>query len=143
MGVALASLVAALALYSGRWAVGSGQQTTRVTLPAASCVLPVESPSQIKLGEEQVDPKKEKAEAVSRAKTYLGKSLKVEPSGIGLQSAEPATWPDAALGCPEKDRMYAQVLTKGYTVILEADGKKHELHVAGSRVVSCPGSTLK
>lgn len=92
----------------------------------------------MKLGEEPADPAREKAAAVARAKDHLVKRLKVRPEDVTLESASPATWPDAALGCPEKDRMYAQVVTSGYKVVLKVEGKTHEVHVAGSRAVICP-----
>jgi len=97
----------------------------------------------VKLGEEPADPAKEKAAAVARARAHLAKALKIEPERLTVESATPATWPDAALGCPEKDRMYAQVVTSGYKVQLRADGKTHEVHVAGSRAVICPASPAK
>jgi hypothetical protein len=99
----------------------------------------VEEP-QVKLGDEPADPVKEKAAAVSRAKDHLVKTLEVRAEDVTLESATAATWPDAALGCPEKDRMYAQVITSGYKVLLKVNGKTHEIHVAGSRVVSCPAA---
>jgi hypothetical protein len=97
----------------------------------------------VKLGEEPADPAKEKAAAVTRAKDHLVKTLEVRAEDVTLESATAATWPDASLGCPEKDRMYAQVITTGYKVVLKVEGKTHEVHVAGSRAVSCPASPDK
>lgn len=153
MGVtALAILTVTLGI-SGQWLVASGQCVTGVTLSAAaplpaagaefaSVPIPLEEP-QVKLGEEPADPAKEKAAAVARARAHLAKALEIEPERLTVESATPATWPDAALGCPEKDRMYAQVVTSGYKVQLRADGKTHEVHVAGSRAVICPASPAK
>jgi hypothetical protein len=36
------------------------------------------------------------------------------------------TWSDASLGCPEPEMMYAQVLTPGYQIILEAGGTHYD-----------------
>ena len=145
MGVALAFLTAALGLNSGHLAVGSGPPNTAVTLPAAILLLPAASrqlpaveAAQVKLGDEPIDPAKEKAAAVARATAHLSKTLGVDAEKVALDSATPATWPDTALGCPEKDRVYAQVVTSGYKVLLKVDGKTHEVHVAGSRAVTCP-----
>ncbi|HEY3383669.1 MAG TPA: hypothetical protein VGK32_18040 [Vicinamibacterales bacterium] len=80
---------------------------------------------------------KDKAAAVERARTFLSKKLEVPVERLTLDSATAATWPDASLGCPEKDRMFAQVLTNGFKVLFKADGKTHEVRVAGKRVVSC------
>jgi len=143
--------VTGVTLNSGQWLVASGQGgVTGVTLTAgvgaalcggpspAGAELPSAREPQMKLGEEPADPAKEKAAAVARAKDHLVKRLKVRPEEVTLESATPATWPDASLGCPEKDRMYAQVVTSGYKVLLKVEAKTHEVHVAGSRVVSCP-----
>ena len=153
MGVtALAVLTVTLGMISGQWLVASGQHITRVTLsasaprsavlslPAASCQLSAGEEPQVKLGEERADPAKEKAAAVTRATDHLVKKLAIRAEDVTVESATPTTWPDASLGCPEKDRMYAQVLTSGYEVVLKVSGKTHEVHVAGSRAVICPAS---
>ena len=135
MGVGtLAVLTLALASSSWQPAAGGGQPPTQQPSPDAA---------QVKLGEERMDPGKDKASAIAAAKAHLVKSLKVELEKVELESATAATWPDASLGCPEKDRMYAQVVTDGYKVRLKVDGRSHEVHVAGSRVVSCPGPPSK
>lgn len=54
-----------------------------------------------------------------------------------LQSVEAHTWPDSSLGCPQPGMSYMQVVTEGYIVRLEADGKVHEVHVAGANAVTC------
>jgi hypothetical protein len=47
------------------------------------------------------------------------------------------TWPDPGLGCPEPGAVYPQVLTPGYRIRLEADGRRLEYHSGGGRVVFC------
>jgi hypothetical protein len=37
--------------------------------------------------------------------------------------------------------MYTQVMTNGYTVVLERQGERHQVNVAGSRAVMCDAST--
>lgn len=46
----------------------------------------------------------------------------VAVSEIEVTSIEAMTYNDAALGCPEPGKMYAQVLTPGFMVLLDADG---------------------
>lgn len=82
-------------------------------------------------------PEKEQAQAVEQARTALAKKLGLEEKQLVLESAKAATWGNASLGCPEPDRMYAQVVTKGYAVVFSADGKQHKVHVAGKRIVFC------
>ncbi len=92
---------------------------------------------QVKLGEPAPDPAAARAAAVGRAKSLLAERLKVPQKAIAVESAKETTWPDASLGCPEKGRMYAQMVMSGWTVVLKAKGKTHEVHVAGSRAVAC------
>lgn len=85
----------------------------------------------------QPDGQKAREQAIERAKAWLHEKRGVPCAKMTLQSAVASTWPDAALGCPEKGRMYAQVVTTGWTVILEAEGKTHEVHVSGRRTAGC------
>jgi len=91
------------------------------------------------IGGTPADAAKERAQAVDRAKAHLVETLKVPERDIVLESAKETRWPDSSLGCPEKGMMYAQMVTPGWTVVLKAQGRTHEVHVAGKRVVTCPG----
>lgn len=47
-------------------------------------------------------------------------------------------WRDASLGCPQPGMLYAQVITPGYLVRLEAGGRTFEVHTdLGQRTVTC------
>ena len=59
----------------------------------------------------------------------------VAPSQISLAAAEEVVWPDTSLGVPEPGRVYAQVLTPGWRLILEAGGNRYEYHTDLQRVV--------
>jgi hypothetical protein len=82
----------------------------------------------------------ETGSAASQARTALAERLQVEVEEIEVLEVEAAEWPNAALGCPEKGKVYAQVLTSGYRVQLGHERTSHWLHVAGKRVVSCDES---
>jgi len=56
----------------------------------------------------------------------LASRIGVDESEIGLESAEPVDFPDAALGAPVEDEMSAQVITPGWRIRLKANGKTHE-----------------
>lgn len=66
------------------------------------------------------------AAAVSAAAGKLG----VDPSQVTIVSVEPVDWPDAGLGCPQPDMMYAAVVTPGYQILLDADGRQAEVHTS-------------
>ncbi|MCX6030200.1 MAG: hypothetical protein NT169_13010 [Chloroflexi bacterium] len=68
----------------------------------------------------------------------LAQRLGIAKSGIQVIQAEAVEWPDASLGCSKPGRMYAQVITPGYRIVLEAAGKRYEYHSGrGTHIVSC------
>ncbi len=76
-------------------------------------------------------------EAVATARAALAQKQGVKAEALEVVAAEPVQWPDASLGCPEKGRMYLQMITPGYRVRLRAGGAIHAVHVAGTRAVVC------
>jgi hypothetical protein len=72
------------------------------------------------------------------AKADLAQQLSIPLSEINLVMALEATWPDSSLGCPQPGAAYAQVLTDGFLIRLEANGIIHEYHGdTNGQVVSC------
>jgi hypothetical protein len=70
---------------------------------------------------------------VRRAKEQLVEEVDgVDFDEIEVVSAEAVEWPDAALGCPQGGMMYAQVITPGYQIVLEADGEEYDFHTESS-----------
>jgi hypothetical protein len=67
-------------------------------------------------------------EALAAAVADLAKQSGVGPDQIVLVSLEAVEWSDASLGCPEEGYMYAQVITPGYKIVLEAQGQSYEYH---------------
>lgn len=49
-------------------------------------------------------------------------------SQIRLVSMEAMEWSDTSLGCPQEGFMYAQVVTPGYLIVLEAQSQQYEYH---------------
>lgn len=75
---------------------------------------------------------------VRQARTELAKRLGQADAALDVIDVEAAEWPTAAMGCPEPDKMYAQVVTPGYIVRLKTDGTVYEAHVSkGGQVVVC------
>ena len=67
-------------------------------------------------------------EAVMAAVRFLAMQLDLPPEAIRVVAWEPLDWPGAALGCPEPGKVYAQILTPGYVVFLEARGETFRVH---------------
>jgi hypothetical protein len=66
--------------------------------------------------------------AVDEAVAYLAKRLALDPKQIAVLSVEAVDWPDASLGVPEPGMAYAQGVTPGHRVRLQADGKVYQMH---------------
>jgi len=72
---------------------------------------------------------------VLSAREDLARRLGVGPEAVAVRSVEAVTWPDASLGCPQPGVMYAQVLTPGYRVILQAGERAYEYHTDETKTV--------
>lgn len=55
---------------------------------------------------------------VEQAVADLAAHLNVPEGSIEVMEAKPVTWPDAAVGCPEPGKLYAQVLVDGARIVL-------------------------
>lgn len=77
-----------------------------------------------------------------KAKDDLAGYLNINADQIHVVEARTVDWPDAALGCPQPDMMYAQVATPGYWLILEANGRQYPYHTdMEGQVILCLGSS--
>lgn len=53
--------------------------------------------------------------------------------------AEPATWNDGSLGCPEPGMQYTQALVEGYWVVIKAGGQTYDFRMGrGGSFQLCP-----
>ncbi len=75
---------------------------------------------------------------VEKARTDLAKRFKMQAKNIKVIEAKPVTWPDASLGMPEPGKVYAQVLTPGYQIILEARNTRY-LYTASAKTFKYGG----
>ena len=66
------------------------------------------------------------------------------PADPEVISAEPMTWSDGALGCPEPGKSYTQALVDGYQLVLEVNGERYDYRVgSGTTVKLCDGGPLE
>lgn len=81
----------------------------------------------------------ETATLVAKAKEILTQKMpEVNAAGITLSAAETRQWRDSSLGCPREGMMYNQVITPGYLIVLEAEGKTYEFHTnKAEKVILC------
>lgn len=80
---------------------------------------------------------------IARAKEDLVQRLGLSTvADVRLVSVEARDWPDTSLGCPQEGFMYAQVITPGFRIILEAGGERYEYHSdMNDAVVLCETAT--
>jgi len=82
-------------------------------------------------------------ELVVRAKEDLAGRLAIGVDQIKLVEAQAVDWADTSLGCPKPGRMYAQVITPGFRIVLEVKGRRYEYHTDRGRVVVlCQNASL-
>jgi len=81
---------------------------------------------------------KENRKYVMRAVAELSKQENIDPNTVELVSLKFTEFSDASLGVPEPGETYAQVITPGYIIILEHEGKQYEFHASDDRTVRVP-----
>ncbi len=89
-------------------------------------------------GEPTVPPE---AAEVTQVKQDLAQRLNVAVDQIRVVSVRAVDWPDASLGCPKPGMSYADVVTPGFEIILEANGQEYAYHTGGGNYVLCEGGS--
>lgn len=56
----------------------------------------------------------------------------IDAAELRVTTAEPVTWSDGSLGCPQPGMLYTQVLVPGYRIRIDAAGDTLNYH-AGQR----------
>ena len=80
---------------------------------------------------------------VNLARRDLAQNLGIAQSAIKLTSVEVVNWADTSLACPQPGEYYAQVITPGFNIKLEAGGITYEYHTDRvKRVVQCQKITV-
>jgi hypothetical protein len=88
--------------------------------------LPTEEPQS--RGVNPVNVPNPQQQLVARAVRMLADELNIDVAQVSVVSVEMVDWNDASLGCPKPGNMYAQVITPGYRIILEAGGAQYHVH---------------
>jgi hypothetical protein len=72
----------------------------------------------------------------------LAKNLGITPDKVKLVSTEAVDWPDSCLGVTTEGIMCSQVVTSGFRVVLEANGKQVEYHTNQDASVIVPATVV-
>ncbi|MEO5635018.1 MAG: hypothetical protein ABIR14_00290 [Candidatus Paceibacterota bacterium] len=77
-------------------------------------------------------------EAVSKSRSALATRLSIPESKILILEALDKDWPDACLGIKKPGTMCAQVITPGYNILMQANGKeyRYRTNLSGSVIVA-------
>jgi len=92
------------------------------------------------VGEVATQPGKNNTAAQDAAVAALSKNLGLDPSQIKVVSVEAVEWPDACLGVTQEGVACAQVVSPGYKIILEVNGKQVEYHTNQDGTVVVPAT---
>lgn len=67
-------------------------------------------------------------EPAYKARDFLAAQLNIPIEQVKIVSAEAVEWSDSCLGLGKPEEICAQMITPGYRVMLEAEGKSYEAH---------------
>jgi len=72
-----------------------------------------------------------------RARAVVATRLGVPTEDVAVIAVTARDFPDSSLDCPQPDMMYQQVITPGHEVIVEAQGRRFDVRVAGAGARIC------
>jgi hypothetical protein len=72
-----------------------------------------------------------------RARAAVARRLELPVAQVAVISIAARNFADSSLDCPEPDMAYQQVITPGHQVIVEADGRRFDVRVAGAAAKIC------
>lgn len=80
-------------------------------------------------------------ELVQSIRVDAGQRVGIDPATVQITASQPVDWSDASLGCPQRQLAYAQVITPGFLIVVDAGGNRLSYHADTSgRFVVCEGS---
>jgi hypothetical protein len=123
--------IAFFSLSSCRAALPASTPTSLPTAPAPVSATPTSS------GMGNVNPDPKLANYILQSRTDLATRLNVAPESITVKQAQALEWPDGSLGCPQRGVFYVQVVSPGYLILLEANGKEYEYHGDRNKIFLC------
>jgi hypothetical protein len=67
-------------------------------------------------------------DVVRAALAQAASDLGVSPDQLTIIAVEARDWPDSSLGCPQPGRAYSQIVTPGYRLVVQANGRQYDYH---------------
>ncbi len=59
---------------------------------------------------------------------FVAAQTALSPETLQVESVEAVEWPDAGLGCPQPDMIYAAVITSGFRVVVAGEVRRFIVH---------------
>lgn len=136
-------IILILSACGGATPEGISNPEPRVSAPKPANTPPPSTPEISVIERESTDSNSSAPrELVEKAKADLAENLNIGTDQIRLVETQTVNWPDASLGCPQPEIAYAQVITPGYWIVLEAKEQLYPYHTdLGEQVTLCLRST--
>ena len=112
------------------------QGESPLSTPTASEPTPTIAEPAPTVSEPTVPPE---AAEVTLVKEDLAQRLNIPADQIRVVRVKAVDWPDTSLGCPKPNMLYADVITPGFEIILEAHGQEYAYHTGRGSYVQCEG----
>lgn len=79
---------------------------------------------------------------ITTATDDLANRISISKDQIQIKEATEVVWPNSSLGCPQPGMVYAEVLTPGYLILLNANNQDYEYHAGkNSEAFYCENPT--
>ena len=102
-------------------------QCTEDGVPAGAAIALPEEPEEEEEGT-GMDAEDALPRLIERATEDLMQAVGAGSDEITVLSTEEVEWSDTGLGCQEPNKMYAQIITPGYLIVLESGGDTYDYH---------------
>ncbi len=102
-------------------------QCTEDGTPAGAALTLPEEPDE-EVEETEMDAEDPLPRLIERASEDLIQATGAASDAITVVSTEEVEWSDTSLGCQEPNKMYAQMITPGYKIVLESGGNTYDYH---------------
>ena len=104
-------------------------QCTEDGTPAGAALAQPQEPEE-EVEETEMDAEDPLPRLIERASEDLIQATGAASDAITVVSTEEVEWSDTSLGCQEPNKMYAQMITPGYKIVLESGGNTYDYHTA-------------
>lgn len=98
---------------------------------------PTPTPTKTVIMTPAIELNTDQANYVKLAIEALTVKLAQKKENIEVVTVTKKEWGDSSLGCPEKGKLYLQVITQGFEIVLQYKEKQYTYNGGLNRVVSC------